>query len=215
MNAEARDICGQILMPFILSVTILVGTLAGADGKPPAAKENVVSTPATEESDAIFNAAFSPDGKLLATGAFDGTTTIWSVESGKQVQTLVGHEWVVLSLAFSPDGKWLVTGSHDASGTAIRWDVRTGKRLCNIEGHRGEIQSAAVSPDAKLIATGTDWGQILISDAESGRNRRELSHAEENQGWPGYVLSLAFSRDGKLLASGSEDKTVMLWDVET
>jgi len=199
----------------VIAATTLVGALARADGKVSANTQKAEEAPADEESDAVFNAVFSPDGKLLAAGSYGGPTTIWNVEAGEQVQTLVGHESAVASLAFSPDGKWLVTGSFDASGAAIRWDMRTGKRLCKIEGHQGEIQSAAVSPDGKLIATGTDWGQILLSDAESGQTRRELRHSEKETGWPGYVHSLAFSPDGKMLASGSEDKTVMLWDVET
>jgi WD40 repeat protein len=200
-------------MAVVFAAALFVYSPPCASGEP--SPEKVEAPPQSSEWDAVFNVAFSPDGRLLATGSFDGPTIIWDVDSGARLQTLVGHYNAILSLAFSPDSKSLVTGSHDGTGAAIRWDVRTGKQLCKIEGHRGEIHSAAISPDAKLIATGTDFGQILLSDAESGRTRRTLLHGDKDKGWPGYVESLAFNPDGKLLASGSEDKTVMLWDVDT
>ena len=101
--------------------------------------ENVEAPPHTVQSDAVYSAAFSPDGRLIATGSFDGPTIIWDANSGARLQTLVGHYNAVLSLAFSPDSQSLVTGSNDGTGAAIRWDVRSGKQRCKIERHRGEI----------------------------------------------------------------------------
>ena len=66
--------------------------------------------------------AFSPDGRLLASGAWDQTVILWDVEAGKQVRTLEGHTWTVSGVAFSPDGRLLASGSWD--GTVILWGVR-------------------------------------------------------------------------------------------
>jgi WD40 repeat protein len=203
-------------MSVVFAAIVIGGWPMGADAGDSPTAEKVEAPPRTSEWDAVLTAAFSPDGKLLAAGSCDGPTIIWDVDSGRRLQTLVGHYNAVYSLAFSPDGKWLVTGSADGMGAAIRWDVRTGKPLCRIEGHPGEIHSVAIGPNAKVIATGTDFGRILISDAETGRTRKTLVHGDKEEGsWPGYVTALAFNPDGKLLASGSEDKTVILWDVES
>lgn len=60
----------------------------------------------------MFNAAFSPDGKLLVAGSADGIAYVWDLESGEQITTLQ-HEanHYVSTVAFSPDGRWLATGS--------------------------------------------------------------------------------------------------------
>jgi hypothetical protein len=74
--------------------------------------------------DAVYSAAFSPDGKRIVTASFDQTARLWDAESGKQIGApLVGHEveGYVHSAAFSPDGKRIVTASFDQ--TARLWDA--------------------------------------------------------------------------------------------
>lgn len=44
----------------------------------------------------------NPYGDRVATGSFDKTAKIWSVEDGSCLKTLWGHEKEIVSLSFEP-----------------------------------------------------------------------------------------------------------------
>jgi WD40 repeat protein len=69
----------------------------------------------------VNSVAFSPDGRLLASGSDDDTIKLWEVASGSLVRTLSGHTSYVTSVAFSPDGRLLASGSLDH--TIKLWDI--------------------------------------------------------------------------------------------
>ena len=54
----------------------------------------------------VYSVAFSPDGKILASGSRDETIKLWDVKTGKELATLKGHPEGVNAVAFSPDGRW-------------------------------------------------------------------------------------------------------------
>ncbi|MBY0233152.1 MAG: WD40 repeat domain-containing protein, partial [Gemmataceae bacterium] len=69
----------------------------------------------------VHQAAFSPDGRLLALACGDGTARVLDLFTGKSLAVLKGHKGDVLTLDFSPDGKTLATGGMDT--TILLWDV--------------------------------------------------------------------------------------------
>ena len=85
---------------------------------------------------AIYDLAFSPDGKRLASASHDSTLRIWDAETGSSVQTLKGHTDIVHGVAWSPDGKRVVSGSTDR--TARIWNVEKGTVDAVLAGHTDE-----------------------------------------------------------------------------
>jgi WD40 repeat protein len=69
----------------------------------------------------VYSIAFSPDGKYLASGSWDMTVKLWSIEMQKEVTMLQGHSNYVWSVAFSPDGKYLASCSLD--NTVKLWNI--------------------------------------------------------------------------------------------
>jgi WD40 repeat protein len=65
--------------------------------------------------------AYSPDGRLLASGSTDKTVRIWDLATAREIRTLVGHSDWVTGVTFSPDGSRLASSSYDR--TVKIWDV--------------------------------------------------------------------------------------------
>jgi WD domain, G-beta repeat len=155
----------------------------------------------------VISVAFSPDGKLLATGDTNGQLCLWQVADGKQLLTCEAHDSWTLSVAFSPNGQILASGSIDL--TVKLSDTRTGQCLNTLQGHTAYVDSVAFSPDGQTIASGSWDHTIRLWDIYTGQCLKIL------QGHDNHVHSVVFSLDGQTLASGSLDCTVRLWDVET
>ena len=149
----------------------------------------------------VTSVCFSPDGRWLASGSYDGTVRLWDVETGACVRTLQGHGDFVTSVCFSPDGRMVASGSADE--TVRLWDVETGACIRTLEGHDGQVTSVRFSADGRMVAS--DYFTVRLWDAATGACVKTL------EGHDSEVLSARFSADGRMVASGSEDETVRLW----
>ncbi len=112
--------------------------------------------------EAVYSAAFSPDGNRVVTASADDTVRIWDPVSGNQLIALIGHTGQVNSAAFSSDGTFVVTASDDK--TARLWDAGSGQEIAALRGHQEEVSFAALSPDGRQIITASS-DQIRLWDA--------------------------------------------------
>eukprot|EP01121_Diplochlamys_sp_Union-15-3_P010343 TRINITY_DN2896_c0_g1_i2.p1 TRINITY_DN2896_c0_g1~~TRINITY_DN2896_c0_g1_i2.p1 ORF type:complete len:557 (+),score=115.02 TRINITY_DN2896_c0_g1_i2:92-1762(+) len=157
----------------------------------------------------IRSVCFSPDTKLLITGAEDKTVKVWDIQQKTLRHTLEGHELDIYSLDFSKDGQSVVSGSGDKKVKI--WDVETGKCLLTLGseevGPKDGVTSVSMGPDGRLVSAGSLDRIVRLWDARSG------FFLDRYEGHSDSVYSVAFSPDGKSLASGSLDKSVRIWDL--
>jgi hypothetical protein len=155
----------------------------------------------------VFAAAFSPDGKLLATVSADETARLWLAGDGTPHRPPLKHEGTVVAVAFSPDGMLLATASLD--GTARLWKAATGQPYGHLLRHEGRVQAVAFSPDGILLATGASDGSARLWQVGAGRlHDLPLCHQDE-------VRAVAFSANSRLLTTASADRTARLWHTAT
>jgi len=160
----------------------------------------------TQTLGGILSAAFSSDGKLLATG-IDNEIWLWQVADSRQLLSYKGHISWVHSVAFSPDGQILASGSNDQ--TVRLWDVNTGQCLKTLRGHTGCVQSVTFSPDGQILASGSNDSSVRLWDVKTGQCLKVLT------GHTNHLLSVVFTPDGQTLISSGEDSSVRLWRVDT
>jgi WD40 repeat protein len=116
------------------------------------------------EGGAVLSTAFSPDGKTVVAGTFDGKVVGWEVSSGRRQFVLAGHTHGVQAVGFAPDGRRVLSGGNvfppsggRATSSEFRvWDVAARKEIASFRGREILAGAAAfaVSPDGQLLATG-------------------------------------------------------------
>src|ERR687889_705598 len=180
-----------------------LGCSAPKSAQHPSIKARAEKTLAAHSAQ-VWQVAFSPDGRYLASASVDKTVKLWRMPEAELARTLT-HPEGVTSIAFSPDGQQLATGSYDR---ALRiWNLLDGSLARTLEGHEGTVWTVAFSADGERVATCGDDSTVRLWRVSDGTQRRALSGGSE------HVYAVTFSPDGRFVASGSRERggIGMLW----
>jgi WD40 repeat protein len=155
----------------------------------------------------IFMGALSPNGKVMATIAYDFAAHLWDTTTSKEIAPPLVHEDQLTHVAISPDNRVVVTTSNDR--TARLWDAVSGKPLSNPLAHADVPLSSDFHPSGQSFVTAGFDGRVRAWSARDGR----ILFQTDPHG--GRIWTVRFSPDGRLIASASGDRTVRFWEGAT
>ena len=148
--------------------------------------------------------AWSPDGKFIGYGTFEGTVRIYDAATLKLVQLLVGHVGAVQSVSWNPDGQRIATGGVDKT---VRVFGADGTPVRVLHGHDDDVECVAWSRDGRHLASGSRDMSVRLWDADGTPGTVLRGHSRT-------VCTVAWSPDSRRIASSGEDGTVRLWETD-
>jgi WD40 repeat protein len=174
---------------------------------PPDATEPKFKKSLSGHTQGVISVAYSPDGRLLASGDEGGEVRVWNVPDGTPRFVLPALEGEAYALAFSPDGKFLLTAAAQSNGDINIWNAETGKPDGDLKGHTSGVYEVSFGSDGKTLVSGGRDATIRIWDFAARHELRGIP--VPNAQW---LRSVVVSAGGKIaVGSGGEGGKVSLW----
>ena len=188
--------CGRGNQIFVYHLP--TGRLAAELVDPSLAKGGAAS--AAADLDLIQSLAFSPDGDLLASGAFR-TVKLWRRPTNvKQAEFAAGD--AIKSAVVSADGKWAALG--DVTGKIKLLDLAAGKEAKTLEGHAAAISGLRFSADGTKLLSGSQDKSLRLWNVADGSTLGKLDT-------PAPVNAVVFLTGDAQIASAHADNVIRLW----
>lgn len=161
-----------------------------------------------EHADDVECVAFSPDGKYIATGGWDKTIRIFTIDSAiNWFSTLYGHDAAVTTLSFSRDSKKIVSGGNDFN--TIIWEINPEGNFIKKQAFRFgtmAVTSVVYGLSLKTIFSACVDGKIISYDIDK-KVERKIDNKQA-------VNCIAVSNDQRNIYCADNDPSLKQYDIK-
>ncbi len=156
---------------------------------------------------ACLGAAWSPDGRILATGMQDGSVQLWNMASGTRSER-AGYGSKVIATEWNSSGRYLATA---AGSSIVIWDcsARGGDsaRPLELNAHSERLSALRFRPGGSLLVSAAHDRRLLLWRVGVEDTPTDAHLLAEQ------CTFLRFSRDGRQLAAGDARGGLYLFDL--
>jgi WD40 repeat protein len=152
----------------------------------------------------VFACAFTPDGRFVLSGGWDGYLRLWEGSTGAQVTAFPAAAKAVSACAVAPDGGQWLSGALD--GLLAFWDPASHRQVSVRLAHTRPISAIVFGTDGTLVTSSWDRSLMVWPRTAAPEGRGLWGHSD-------VVAGCRLTPDGGRLLSWSHDRTLRLWDV--
>ncbi len=164
-------------------------------------KSGIYKQPGVAHLDLVQSVAFSPDGRLLATGGFQ-VVKLWQRQDPRVLRSWQAGK-PITAAALDPQGTRVATAVENQ---VIVWELASGKQLGTLSGHPAKVTVLEWSKDGKRLYVADESKQLSLWALPAAKLEARLP-------LPHKALALAWVGDGSVLASGGDDNKIHLWRI--
>jgi WD40 repeat protein len=191
------------LLPCLALALLTALPLVGANEEKPV--PGLVAT-LKGHTEAIYDIAYSRDGKYLVTAGGDHTVRVWEAATGKELKTFGGqngHQKIVVGVSVSPDDSLIASAGSDDNTLRV-WDFPSSTPQRELAVKDGAL-ALAVTADGGTIAAACKDGHVRLWNSADGKPRGDAA------GHAGAIIALAAAPNGQALVSAGKDRTLRYW----
>lgn len=164
-------------------------------------------TPQISPPEVVFRAAFSPDGRRVATVQMDGQVGVWDAVTGERLRELRGHFRWASDVAWGGDGACLFSSSADH--TLRQWNPDTGQLVRTLD-LGAPVWSVTTDRAGSKVAASVQSGLVVVHDAVNGRLLHSWTLSPGSAAW-----QVRMSPDGHWLTATDTFNRGGVWDLQS